>query len=161
MGFSNLATGFIVALPFIAAMIAMVLWGRSSDRSGERVWHVALALMLSAAGLLTASVASANLAVFLALTAVLIGVMSFQGPFWALPQSYLGGMAAAGGIAFINTIGTGGGGFVGPYIVGVFREAYGGYAAAMAALAVAPIIGTIVVLSLKRSVARSATAVSS
>jgi ACS family tartrate transporter-like MFS transporter len=151
MGFSNIATGFMVALPFIAAMIAMVLWGQSSDRSGERIWHVALPLLVAMAGLLVASATSSNLVVFLALTFVLMGVMSFQGPFWTVPPMFLGGTAAAGGIAFINTIGTGGGGFLGPYVTGVFKQATGNYSLAMAALAVAPAIGAVIVLSLKRS----------
>jgi ACS family tartrate transporter-like MFS transporter len=153
MGFSNLMTGFLVALPFIAAMVAMILWGQSSDRSGERTWHVAGALLLAMGGLLVAAASGSNLVVFLALTAVLIGVMSFQGPFWTLPPAFLGGSAAAGGIAFINTIGTGGGGFLGPYVTGVFREATGDYSAGMLALAVAPAIGAFLVLALSRNLA--------
>ncbi len=152
MGFSNLATGFLVALPFVAAMVAMVFWGQSSDRTGERIWHVALPVLVATGGLLTASVASSNLVVFLALTVVLMGVMSFQGPFWTLPPTFLGGTAAAGGIAFINTIGTGGGGFLGPYVTGVFKEATGDYSVAMGVLAVAPAVSAIVVLALKKSV---------
>jgi ACS family tartrate transporter-like MFS transporter len=153
MGFSNLATGFLVALPFVAAMIAMILWGQSSDRSGERIWHVALPLLAALAGLVVASAgSSSNLTVFLALTVVLIGVMSFQGPFWTLPPAFLGGSAAAGGIALINTVGTGGGGFLGPYLTGLFRQATGDFSAGMLALALAPAIGAAVVLALKRSV---------
>jgi ACS family tartrate transporter-like MFS transporter len=153
MGFSNIATGFLVALPYAATMVAMVMWGRSSDKSGERIWHVAVPALVAMTGLLVASLTGANLVVFLALSFVLMSLMSLQGPFWALPQSYLGGVAAAGGIAFINTIGTGAGGFVGPNIVGVLKEAYGGYGVAMAVLALAPAMTAIVVLSLKNSVA--------
>ena len=50
MGFSNRATGFVVALPYVASMGAMILWGRSSDARGERTWHLALALLLVAGG---------------------------------------------------------------------------------------------------------------
>jgi ACS family tartrate transporter-like MFS transporter len=154
MGFSNLATGFLVALPFIAAMVAMVLWGRSSDRTGERIWHVALPALAATVGLLVASAVSSNLVVFLALSVVLVSLMCFQGPFWTLPPAFLGGTAAAGGIAFINTIGTGAGGFLGPYVTGVFREATGDYAAAMAALAVGPALTAIIALALGRGMAR-------
>ncbi len=153
MGFSTLATGFMVALPFIAAMVAMILWGQSSDRSGERLWHVALPLCVATAGLLVASAVNSDLVVFLALTAVLMGVMSFQGPFWTLPPTFLGGTAAAGGIAFINTIGTGGGGFLGPYVTGLFREATGDYSTAMAALACTPAIGALLLAGLARNLA--------
>ena len=152
MGFSNLATGFLVALPFIASMIAMVLWSRSSDRTGERTWHVAIPVLAATAGLLAASVAPVNLIVFLGLTVALMGVMAFQGPFWTLPPMFLGGTAAAGGIAFINTIGTGGGGFLGPYITGILREATGDYSLGMAVLALAPLVSAVIVLALKKSV---------
>jgi ACS family tartrate transporter-like MFS transporter len=153
MGFSNLATSFLVALPFAATMIAMFFWGRSSDRTGERIWHVALPALAAMTALVTASLAGSNLVIFLALTVAVISLMSLQGPFWALPQSYLGGVAAAGGIALINTLGTGAGGFVGPYVVGLLKNATGGYAVPIGVLAIAPAMTAIVVLSLKRSVA--------
>ena len=57
---------------------------------------------------------------------MLVSLLALHGPFWALPKSCLGGVAAAGGIAFINTIGTGGGGFAGRVIVGVLKESTGG-----------------------------------
>jgi ACS family tartrate transporter-like MFS transporter len=156
MGFSNLATGFLVALSFIATMIVMFLWGRSSDASGERIWHIAAPAFLACAALLVASATGSDLVVFLALTVVLACLMALQGPFWSLPQSYLGGVAAAGGIALINTIGTGAGGFIGPYLTGLLKEATGGYSIGMAVLAVAPAITAIVALSLKRGVAPQA-----
>ena len=153
MGFSNLATSFLVALPFAATMVAMFLWGRSSDASGERIWHVAIPALIAMGSLLVASATASNLVVFLALSFAVISLMSLQGPFWSLPQSYLSGVAAAGGIAFINTIGTGAGGFIGPYVVGVLKEASGGYSLPMAVLAAAPAMTALVVLSLKRTVA--------
>ena len=62
MGFSNLATGFVVALPYVAGMGAMILWGRSSDARGERIWHVALPVLLAASGFAVASLAQTDLA---------------------------------------------------------------------------------------------------
>jgi ACS family tartrate transporter-like MFS transporter len=153
MGFSNLATSFLVALPFAATMVAMTFWGRSSDASGERIWHVAIPALVAMTSLLVASATGSNLVVFLALSFAVMSLMSLQGPYWSLPQSYLSGVAAAGGIAFINTIGTGAGGFIGPYVVGILKDATGGYSVPMAVLAAAPAMTAIVVLSLKNSVA--------
>jgi ACS family tartrate transporter-like MFS transporter len=42
-GLSNLAVGFITALPTLAAAVTMVAWTRHSDSTQERPWHVALA----------------------------------------------------------------------------------------------------------------------
>jgi ACS family tartrate transporter-like MFS transporter len=155
MGVSNFATGFVVALPYLASLVAMILWGQSSDKSGERIWHVALPAMLMAASLLTASVLHSNMAILLALSLVLIGALALQGPFWVLPSAYLSGTAAAGGIAFINAIGTGGGGFFGPYLLGLMRERTGGFAAGMAVLAIAPALSAVIVLLLGRARPRS------
>jgi ACS family tartrate transporter-like MFS transporter len=150
MGVSNLVTGFVVALPYIASLFAMFLWGRSSDKSGERIWHVALPAMLMAASLLLASVLHSNPAILLSLCLVLIGALALQGPFWVLPSAYLSGAAAAGGIAFINAVGTGGGGFFGPYLLGLMRETTGSFAAGMAVLAIAPGLSAVFVLLLAR-----------
>jgi ACS family tartrate transporter-like MFS transporter len=154
MGVSNLTTGFVVTIPYIASVFAMIFWGRSSDRSGERIWHVALPAMLMAACLIIASLVHSNLMIFLALSLVVVGALALQGPFWVLPSTWLGGAAAASGIAFINAIGTGGGGFFGPYVLGLMREATGGFAAGMAVLAVAPALSAVVVLLLGRAKVR-------
>jgi ACS family tartrate transporter-like MFS transporter len=132
-------------------MIAMVLWGRSSDSSGERVWHVALPTLAAGACLLVASVTLSNVVVFVALSVVLVSLMCFQGPFWVLPPYLLGGTAAAAGIAFINTIGTGAGGFLGPALMGVLKQSTGGYATAMAVLAIGPLVSAAIVLALGRA----------
>ncbi|HWC64317.1 MAG TPA: MFS transporter [Rhizomicrobium sp.] len=151
MGVSNLATGFVVALPYIASLFAMIFWGRNSDRSGERIWHVALPAMLMAVSLFTASLLHSNLGILLALSLVLIGALALQGPFWVLPSAYLRGAAAAGGIAFINAIGTGGGGFFGPYLLGLMRQTTGSFAMGMAMLAIAPALSAAIVLLLSRT----------
>jgi ACS family tartrate transporter-like MFS transporter len=150
MGFSTLATGFVVALPFTVTIVAMIWWGHSSDSKGERIWHVALPALVAATAFVIASVAQANLIIFLSLGVIVVCLMSLQGPFWALPPSFLGSTAAAGGIALINTIGTGSGGFLGPALVGALREATGGYALAMAVLALGPLMTAAVVLALGR-----------
>jgi ACS family tartrate transporter-like MFS transporter len=158
MGVSNLANGFVVALPYIAGATAMIWWARHSDRTGERTWHVALPGMLMVASLLVASLSHANLVIFLALSLVQVGALSLQGPFWVLPSTFLGGAAAASGIALINSIGTGGGGFVGPNVLGVMREMTGGFAAGMAVLAIGPILTVTIVLILGRAGSRLAAA---
>src|SRR5207253_2041328 len=126
MGFSNLMTGFVVPVPFLVAMAAMILWGRSSDRTGERIWHVAIALMLAAFGLIVAAMAQSYELMLVALTISLVGTLAYNGPFFLLPATFLAGTAAAGGIGFVNSIGSLGR-FIGPWLVGVLREESGGY----------------------------------
>jgi ACS family tartrate transporter-like MFS transporter len=146
MGFSTFATGFVVAVPYALAMAAMIWWGRSSDAKRERIWHVVLPMLLGAAGFLAASLSQSNAVMLLAITAVIIGLDAVIGPFWSLPSSFLRGSAAAAGIALINTLGVGIGGLLGPPLIGVLKDATGGYAASMAVLALALVLSGFIIL---------------
>ena len=152
MGFSNLESGFVVALPFIVGMAAMIVWGRSSDARVERIWHLALPKLLAASGFAVASVTQNHFLVLVALTLVLAGLLAALGPMYSLLSSFLSGTAAAGGIALVVAIGTLGG-FAGPTIIGVLKEASGGYAASMAALSGLLILTAAIVLVLGRTMA--------
>ena len=55
--------------------------------------------------------------------------------FWAMPAALLSGPAAAAGIALVNSIGNLGG-FVGPYLVGVMKDATGSTDGGLITLAV-------------------------
>jgi ACS family tartrate transporter-like MFS transporter len=148
MGFTNLATGLVVAVPSIAGMIAMILWGRSSDRHGERVKHVAAAAALAAGSLVVASIAGSNLVILVALTFATIGIYAALPTFYSVPSMFLSGTAAAGGIALVNTFGTGLGGFLGPTIVGLLKQDTGGYAAGMLALALGLTVSATILLTM-------------
>ena len=147
MGFTNAETGFVIAVPFALSVVALVVWGRLSDRAQERFWFVALPLFLSAAGLITASMVQSQAVALVAITAAVIGIIGVVGPFWTLPSSFLGGTAAAASIGLVRTIGSFGG-FVGPVLVGFLRESTGGFAAPIAALALAMMLAGLLVLAL-------------
>jgi MFS transporter, ACS family, tartrate transporter len=134
MGFTNIETGFVVAIPYIASMIGMVAWGYSSDLRNERPGHVAIAALLAAAGLVGAAMLGESVGAIVALTVAAIGIYAALSVFWTLPPSFLGGTAAAGGIALINSI-SNLGGFFGPYLMGWLKQSTGGYAAGMLVLA--------------------------
>lgn len=152
MGFTNLQTGFIVAVPYVLAAIAMVGWGRLSDLRGERIGHFAAAALVAATGFVCSVFLPGNLPVFLALTLATAGIYACFGPFWAVPPAFLEGAAAAGGIALINSLGNLGG-FAGPYLVGWAKDATGSYAAAMGLFALAAIVAALVMTAIGRSMA--------
>src|SRR5258706_14684059 len=112
VGFSTLATGFLVALPYIVTMVAMIVWGRLSDASGERIWHVAVPAFIAFGGLIVASLTGSNFIVFVALTFVLAGLLAFEGPVLSFPPEFLFGPAAACGVPLFNTNRKGVGGFI-------------------------------------------------
>lgn len=149
-GFTNQEVGLIVAVPYFLSAGAMMLWGRHSDRAGERVWHVALPALVSAAGFVASIYLSSTTLQLCALGVACIGIYSALGPFWTLPSIILGSMGAAAGIALINSIGNAGG-FLGPYLVGWIKEATGSFQLGMAALAVGLIAAALLVLTLGRA----------
>ena len=150
MGFSNLETSLIVAAPFAAAMAAMVIWGRSSDARRELIWHVALPLLVAAAGFAGASVASSDAVALVALSVAVVGIYPALSPLIGLPTSFLRGAAGAAGTALVYAIG-GVGAFLGPAVIGVLKEETGDYAAGMAALSVALILAALLVLATGRA----------
>ena len=150
MGFTNAEVGLIVAVPYFASAAAMMLWGRHSDRTGERVWHVALPALVSAAGFLASIYLDSTVLQLCALGVACVGIYSALGPFWTLPSMFLGSMGAAAGIALINSVGNAGG-FLGPYLVGWIKEATDSFHLGMAALALGMIGAAVLVLSLARA----------
>jgi ACS family tartrate transporter-like MFS transporter len=139
MGFSDVEIGLIVALPYLASAAAMIAWGRHSDRRNERIWHVALPCLASAAGFLASIALQSSVVQLCALGVAAVGIYAALGPFWATPSLFLGSTAAAGGIALINSIGNLGG-FFGP----------GSFAAGIEVLAAGLIMAALIVLILGR-----------
>ena len=144
-GVGPLATGFLNAVPAVVAVICMVLWARHSDRTNERHWHVALACLLAATGLVLAAMSTSLAAVIAALILVNIGVSSSKPPLWSLPTLFLSGSAAAAGIATINSIGNLGG-FVGPTLIGWIRDETGGFEGGLISVAALLTISAVLVL---------------
>ena len=137
------------AVPYVVATIGMVLVGAHSDQTGERRWHVAVPLIIGAAGFLMA-VAAAESVVFslAALSIAALGIWGAMGPFWTMPAAILRGTAAAGGLALVNSVGNIGG-FVGPFVVGWMREATGSFGAGLVLLSAVLVAGAVVALSLR------------
>ncbi len=147
-GFTGFTLGAITAIPFSVALVGMVVIGRHSDRTGERKGHVAACALTGAVGLVLAATFQHNVTlVVLSFTLSQLGQRSVMSVFWAIPPMFLGGTAAAAGIALINSIGNLGG-FVGPTIVGWLRGSSGGYTSGLLVLAAALVIEAVVVMML-------------
>ena len=113
-GLSNVEVGLVAAIPYAAAIATMMLWASYSDRSGDRLNHVALACGMGCLGMgLAAAVSGHPVWTMVCLSVAIAGVMAARPPFWTLPTEFLSGRKAAAGIAAINSIGNLGG-FFGP-----------------------------------------------
>jgi MFS family permease len=153
-GLTNMQTGLLNSIPFGIASVVMVLWGRSSDRSGERVWHTAVPLGLTAAALASTVLTGSLVPTIAILCVAVAGTYAIKGPFWALATGWLSPTTAAAGIAQINAIGNLGG-FVGTYMLGVIKDMTGSYALGLMPLVVLTAAGTIMVLILGRGERRA------
>jgi ACS family tartrate transporter-like MFS transporter len=152
MGYSNLVTGFVVAVPYLVSTVAIVAWGYSSDRRGDRIWHIALPWLLSAFGFVIASYAEHPMLVLLGLTFAVMGPLAAISPKFMLVSSFVGGTGAAGAIALQNTT-TSFSGFAGPAIFGVLREQTGGFDSGMLIVAAGLVLAAMIVIALGRAIA--------
>jgi len=133
-GLTNFQTGLVTPIPYVCAAIAMVLNARHSDRTGERKLHILVSALIGAAGFILAATASSPWLGLLGICIGACGIWAANTVFWTLPASFLTGAAAAAGIGLVNAVGNLGG-FVGPYLTGWIKDAFGGYAPAMLMLA--------------------------
>jgi len=156
-GLTNMQTGLLNSIPFGLASIAMVLWGCQSDRTGERVWHTAVPLAITAASLASALLTNSLVPTILILCLAVTGTYAIKGPFWALSTEWLSASTAAAGIAQINAIGNLGG-FVGTYFLGLIKDATGSYALGLLPLVALTAAGSVMVLILGRARPRTAVA---
>lgn len=153
-GLTSLQIGFLNAVPAIVAVIAMVLWARHSDRTGERTWHVIGACLLASFGLIFAGSAANVIAVVIALSLVNTGISSSKPPLWSMPTMFLSGSAAAAGIATINSIGNLGG-FAGPFMIGWIKDLTGSFLGGLYFVAGLLVVSAVLTLVLARSNRRS------
>ncbi|WP_406109914.1 MFS transporter [Streptomyces sp. NBC_01003] len=146
------AIGALSAVPYLAALVAMNLFGRSADKRRERRWHLIIPSLMGAVGFsLAASWTGSTALSLVALSIAAAGVLTCAPLFWSLPTAFLSGTAAAAGLAVINSVGNLAG-FVSPYMIGSLKDATDSTAVPMYVLALGLIIGAAAVLATKKSV---------
>ncbi|WP_200845278.1 MFS transporter [Roseomonas sp. 18066] len=142
----NFNIGLLSAIPFVCAIIAMVIFSRSADRHRERRWHLVIPAMLATVGFTVAATASSTTIAIIFLSMAAAGVLACAPLFWSLPTAFLTGAAAASGIAVINSVGNLAG-FASPYMIGTLRDMTGSSAIGMYVLAGCLVVGAAIVLT--------------
>ncbi|KDB05853.1 major facilitator superfamily MFS_1 [Burkholderia sp. lig30] len=144
------AIGLLSAIPYAAAVVAMILVARSADQRRERRWHVAIPAAFGALGLVLSVVwAHETTLAMVGLTLATMGILTTLPLFWSLPTAFLGGTAAAAGIAMINSIGNLAG-FLSPYLMGWLKQATSRNDAGMYMLAAFLVLGGLLALSVPK-----------
>jgi sugar phosphate permease len=134
--------------PYTLALIAVVFTGRNSDRTRERRWHLIIPCVVAALGFVLCTRGTSHPTLAMAgMDLAVAGVVTAVPMFWALPTSFLGGTAAAAGIALINCIGNLGG-FCSPTIIGLLKTHTGTLNSGLLLIAACLVAATTLILSL-------------
>jgi ACS family tartrate transporter-like MFS transporter len=141
--YSNMTVGWLTMIPYVCGAIAMVVWGRISDRMNERRWNLFIGCVFSTVGLVIAGMTMGTWWALVGMSIAAMGFYGSKGPFFAMPPMFLSGAGLAAGIAWINSIGNLGG-FFGPWYVGVMKDLTGSYAGGLYGLALLGLIAAIV-----------------
>jgi ACS family tartrate transporter-like MFS transporter len=141
--YSNMTVGWLTMIPYICGAIAMVVWGRISDRMNERRWNLFVGCLFSTVGLVIAAMTMGTWWALVGMSIAAMGFYGSKGPFFAMPPLFLSGAGLAAGIAWINSIGNLGG-FFGPWYIGVMKDVTGNYSGGLYGLALLGLIAAIV-----------------
>jgi MFS family permease len=140
--------GLRTIVPYSLALVSMILTGRHSDRTRERRWHVVLPCLIAAVGfVLCTQGAGSPLLAALGMNMAVVGVVTAIPMFWALPTSFLGGAAAAAGIALVNCTGNLGG-FFSPAIIGFLKTHTGTLNSGLILIAACMLASALLILTL-------------
>ena len=137
-GLSPIGVGFAAAVPFTLGAIAMIFWGRRSDRKNERLFHIMLPALMASAGWALAAFANGPMMLIAAVSLAAIGHFSATAVLWTLPSRFLSGAAAASGMAMVSVIANIGSAF-GPSF-GFIRDSFGGWTYALLFVSVSMLI---------------------
>jgi MFS transporter, ACS family, tartrate transporter len=148
-GFSVILSTACSALPFAVALVSVVLFGRSSDRTGERKLHTAVPLALSAVFFTMSAIPGQPVSVVIMWLCLTGGTAYSWAPaFWVLPTLTLTESAAAASIGLINSIG-GLGAFVGPSVTGYLLSNHYSYMTAVGCLSGCFLTGAFLVMAVR------------
>lgn len=148
-GWSNLALGWLIVIPMLCSLMAMLYTASSSSRTGEKRWHGAAPMFIGAAGMGIGTFISEPYLNFIFVIMTAIGVYSALGVWWSYPTTFLSGMAAAGAVGLINSFGNVGG-YIGPYFTGSIKAMTGSFRPGYVYLACSLAAAGVLMLTLKK-----------
>jgi MFS family permease len=141
--------GLVTAIPWVCALGAAYMVPRTAERLGNHTQMAFMAMLVSAAGIAVSVNSAQPLIAIIALCFAAAGFIAVQPLFWTFPTSYLGGAAAAGGIALINSLGALGG-FVAPNVKTWAELTFSSPAAGLNLLAATTVVGALAFLKLRK-----------
>jgi MFS transporter, ACS family, tartrate transporter len=153
-GLSNFKVGLVLGAISAVTILGMLLNSYHSDRTGERVKHIAVPLLLMGVGLIGCALLRQPTLAIIALGLVPLGHCASYGPFWSMPTQFFTGPAAAAGIALVTTIANVGS-FAGPTLIGILKTRTGTHTAAFLLLGGLAVIAAFLALRVSPAPARN------
>lgn len=147
VGVSASWLGIVSAIPYLFALPGQLFWGWHSDITGDRTWHVVGSCIVCACGMASCALIGGGNP-YLMMVALVVGVVgqsSITPVFWSIPSALLTGTAAAGGLALINSVGNLGG-WLGPFVYGLIKDATSSDNLALLSLSVAPVVAACIIV---------------
>ncbi len=142
-----LEVGLVTAIPYGASIVMMILVSRSSDRSGERRWHLIGSTVVGAAGIIASVIWKDDVRiVIIGMCLAVGGIMTVLPVFWGLATGAFRGASEAAAIAFINSLALTAG-FVGPSVIGMISKWSGSIDGGMLLVALVWLAGALLVLA--------------
>lgn len=148
-GWSTIKLGWMIVIPMGLSLLAMVLIGWSSSRTGEKRWHGAVPMFIAAGAMAAGTSAKGPVAGLIFVCFAGIGVFGAFGVWWSYPTTFLSGAAAAGAIGLINSCGNVGG-WVGSYLPGFAKQLTGSFSNAYVFLCICLAAAGVLMLTLKK-----------
>ena len=139
-------TGLVIMLPYLAGIVGMLVWGWHSDKTQERKWHTAFAMMIAATGLVVAAFAADPVIKIGAVSMAMFGSFSALTVFWTLPTGFLAGPGAIGGVALISSSGSLAG-LIGPALIGIVKDWTDSYTLGLSVISLMCLAATCLVMS--------------
>ncbi|MEO7953751.1 MAG: MFS transporter [Polaromonas sp.] len=148
VGFTSpMAVGWIMAAAYLCGAAGMILNGIHSDKHQESRYHCGLAAALGSVSLLVIALLlkTSPLLTLVMLALAIVGTMSAIPVFWQMPNRFLSGAAAAGGVALINSVANLAG-FGAPWMLGIIKTSTGQLTAGLYVVAAFEICATLLIL---------------
>jgi sugar phosphate permease len=148
-GFSDVRVGLLGTLPYVAALIAMLINGWHSDKTRERRWHSAVPQFIAAIALLGLLTLPSSTPMLVTLFAMLCVIHAFLASFWAMPTELLSESAAAAAVGLVNSLASVAG-FAGPFAFGYLNSRTGSYSSGFALMMLCAVASGLLVLRVQR-----------
>ena len=143
LGFSNMETGWLTAVPFLFGTAGILIWGGLSDHMNERKWNLTASLTCMGIGLAIAGYYNGTYMAIAGLSVAMIGLYASNAHLFPIPSMFLTGAAAASGIAWINSLGILAGGVTSP-VIGYLKDSTGTFTSGLYFLAVLAVVGALI-----------------